>query len=289
MSITATIVAFNCIYLDYPLEASIRSALEVVDEVFINEGNSFDETKDLLVSLQEEFGKDVIRFESRDWKHDRGWQQRERNYAIEQAKGEWILIVDADDMIHEDDAPIIKALATTPYLNFIDFKVAHFYGLPKYINTNPSWYSHHVRMGRKTANYKFRNNPGGSCCDISAGKPLQPVHGRQGHDIAYSGIQLWHYGWVRDARVMGIKTKKFDGWYANNKKYFDGYLDEKVPFDYKMDKSMRFLKEFKGTHPKHFNKWWSSRERLLVYSPEDVTSSAADHDPTKETIDRFNR
>ena len=45
MSISATIVAFNCIHLDYPLEASVRSALEVADEVFVNEGNSFDETK----------------------------------------------------------------------------------------------------------------------------------------------------------------------------------------------------------------------------------------------------
>lgn len=288
MSISCTMVAFNCFHLDYPLEAAIRSALEVVDEVFVNEGNSFDETKDLLVSLQEEFGKDVVRFETRNWIHNRNWQQIERNYAIKQAACDWILILDADEMIHENDVSTIKTLTETPHLNFIDFKVTHFYGLPKYVNTNPSWYSHHVRLGKKNTNYKFRNSPGGSCCDICSGKPLQPVHGRRASDIAYSGIQLWHYGWVRDARVMGIKTKKFNAWYSNDKKYFNGHLDEKVPFNYKMEKSMHFLREFKGTHPKHFYKWWFDKERLLVYNPEDATSLEEDHDPAKETVDRFN-
>lgn len=292
MAITSTVVAFNCIQLDYPLEASIRSALEVVDEVFVNEGNSSDGTKDILVSLQEEFGKDVVRFETRDWVHNRGWQQKERNYAIEQAKGDWILVLDADDLIHENDVLAIKALAEAPYLNFIDFKVSHFYGLPSYINGNPSWYNHHVRMGRKTANYKFRNTPGGSCCDISAWRPLRPVHGHQGLDIAYSGITIYHYGWCRDARAMGIKYEKFKGWYSNDKKYFDGYLDSGVPFDYQIERFKDRLIEFKGTHPKHFDKWWDSRERLQKYVPEDTKSpdlENSDHAPFKETIDRFNK
>lgn len=294
MSITCTMVAWNVARLDYPFEASIRSALEVADEIFVNEGNSSDGTKDILVSLQKEFGKDVVRFESRDWLHDRGWQQRERNYAIEQAKGDWILILDADDVFHEKDASVVRSLADTPYLNFIDFKVLHFYGLPSHVNGNLSWYNHHVRMGRKAVNYKFRNTPGGSCCDISAGKPLQPVHGRQGPDIAYSNVAIHHYGWCRDARVMGIKYEKFKGWYSNDKKYFDGYLDEEVPFDYQFERFKNRLIEFKGTHPKHFHRWWDSRERLLKYVPGDTELKPPDletseHAPFKETIDRFNK
>ncbi len=291
-SISCTIIAWNTIRLDYCLEGTIRSALEFVDEVFVNEGNSSDGTKDLLVSLQEEFGKDVVRFESRDWKHDRAFQQRERNYAIEQAKGDWILILDADDMFHEDNALIIKSLAATSYLNFIDFKVLHFYGLPSYINGNISWYNHHVRMGRKSANYKFRNNPGGSCCDISAGKPLSSVHGRQGRDIAYSSVPIHHYGWIRSAECMGMKYEKFKGWYANDEKYFEGYLDSEVPFDYQFERFKDRLIEFKGTHPKYFDKWKNSRKRLLKYvpgetEPPDLENSP--HAPFKETIDRFNK
>ena len=87
---------------------------------------------------------------------------------------------------------------------------------------------------------------------------------------------------------MGAKTKKFWGWYKNDSRYFDGYLDSNVPFDYKMEKSMPMLREFKGKHPKYFYKWWESRDRLLVYKPENPGSEEVDHDPLKETIDRFN-
>lgn len=46
MAISVTMVASNCDFLDYSLEAAIRSSLNFADEVVVNEGMSFDTTYD---------------------------------------------------------------------------------------------------------------------------------------------------------------------------------------------------------------------------------------------------
>jgi glycosyltransferase involved in cell wall biosynthesis len=267
MAISITMVAFNCNYLDYCLEAAIRSGLTFADEVIVNEGMSFDDTHDTLIQLQEEFGKDVIKIFRREWKHDRGWQERERNFAIDKAKGDWIVIQDADDCFHEKDANLIKKVAADPSVNLINFEVLHFYGLPCFTNPNPDWYHRHTRMGRKKVDFRIRNTPGGCVSDVTArGKAC---HGYRGPDIVWLAADhpIYHYGWVRDARVAGIKLNKFRGWYNDDEKYYDGKLDENVPFDYRLLKHMKKLHKFKSTHPTPAYKWFISRNRLIKYDP----------------------
>ena len=267
MAISVTMVAFNCNYLDYCLEAAIRSSLYFADEVVVNEGMSSDDTYETLLKLQEEFGSDVIRIFRRKWHHDRGWQERERNFAIDQAKGDWIVIQDADDCFHEKDAETIKNICADPKIFLINFEVLHFYGLPGFVNPNPDWYHRHTRMGRKEIDFRIRNTPGGCVSDICAqGKPC--------HDFKGPGIMrlapdkpIFHYGWIRDARVAGIKLNKFRGWYNDDKKYFDGHLDTAVPFDYKLTKFMKDLHKFIGTHPRPAYDWFISRNRLIKYDP----------------------
>jgi glycosyltransferase involved in cell wall biosynthesis len=265
MAISVTMVAFNCNFLDYAVEAAIRSSLTFADEVVVNEGMGADDTYEILVALQEEFGKDVIRLYRRKWYHDRGWQERERNFAIDKAKGDWIVIQDADDCFHEKDADSIKKVCADDRINLINFEVLHFYGLPCFTNPNPNWYHRHTRMGRKRVDFRIRNTPGGCVSDVCAYG--RPCHLYKGSDIVHmpADSPIYHYGWTRDARVAGIKLKKFKGWYADDSKYFEGYLDVQVPFDYQILKFMKKLDKFKGTHPTPIYKWFASRNRLIRY------------------------
>lgn len=268
MSISVTMVASNCNFLDYCLEAAIRSSLTFADEVIINEGNSLDDTYETLLNLQEEFGKDIIRIYQRDWKHDRGWQERERNFAIDQAKGDWIVIQDADDLFHEKDASAIKEICANSQINLINFEVLHFYGSPCFTNPNPSWYHRHTRMGRKKADFKIRNSPGGCVSDVCAYG--SPCHTYKGEDIIYFPKEspIYHYGWIRSADVAGIKLNKFRAWYEDNAKYFDGHLDHGIPFDYQILRYMDNLDKFTGLHPAPFYKWHASKNRLIKYDPK---------------------
>jgi len=281
MAISVTMVAFNCNYLDYCIEASIRSSLTFADEVVVNEGMGFDDTHETLLTLQEEFGKDVVRIYRREWNHDRGWQEKERNFAIDQAKGDWIVIQDADDCFHEKDADLIKTVCSDDRINLINFEVLHFYGLPCFTNPNPQWYHRHTRMGRKRVDFRIKNTPGGCVSDVCARG--RPCHTYKGSDIVYMPVEspIYHYGWVRDARVAGIKLNKFRGWYDNDKKYFDGHLDEHVPFNYQVLKYMKDLHKFKGIHPESAYKWFASRNRLIRYDPEEHSGISYKANPNK--------
>ncbi len=268
MAISVTMVAYNCNYLDYCIEAAIRSSLTFADEIIVNEGMSFDDTFDTLKMLQDEFGKDVIKIYRREWKHDRGWQERERNFAIDKSIGDWIVIQDADDCFHEDDAKQIKEICRVPRLNLINFEVLHFYGLPCYTNPNKTWYHRHTRMGRRKVGFRIKNSPNGCVSDVCAYG--HPCHTYKGNDIIYlpKEAPIYHYGWTRDARVAGIKLKKFRSWYEDDKEYFDGKLDVDVPFNYQLPKYMKDLDKFDGTHPDPVYKWFVSRNRLINYNPE---------------------
>lgn len=284
-SIATTFVTYNCIMLDYCIEAAIRSTLEFSDEVIINDGNSVDETFDLLKNLQQEYGNDRIKIVQRDWVHDIGWQERERNYAAEQSNCEWLMLQDADECVHEKDAPLLKLVAADTKYNLINFEVLHFYGLPCFTNPNPQWYHRHTRMGRRSVNFGVKRHPGGCVSDVYAfGKPC---HRYRGSDIAMltSDHAIYHYGWVRDARVAGIKLNKFNGWYANDPKYFDGYLDSDVPFDYKLTEHVNNLTKFEGTHPNPVYKWFAERNRLIKFDPETNQLFKYEASPFKEGKD----
>lgn len=286
MAISVTIVASNCDFLDYSLEAAIRSSLSFADEIVVNEGMSFDTTYETLLTLQEEFGKDVIRLYQRKWNFDRGWQERERNFAIDQTKGDWVVIQDADDLFHEEDAVEIKRITDHEKVNLINFEVLHFYGLPCFTNPNPQWYHRHTRMGRKKVDFRIKNSPNGCVSDVCAYG--RPCHTYRGPDIVYAPKEapIYHYGWVRDARVAGIKLNKFRAWYDDDPKYYGHhYLDSQVPFDYKLPKFINQLDKFEGLHPEPIYKWFASRNRLLSYNPETESGIAYEASPFKEGKD----
>jgi len=267
-SIAATFVTFNCDFLDYCIEGAIRSALNFVDEVVVNDGMSTDDTFDILLSLQKEFGKDVIKLYRRKWVHDRSWQERERNFAIDHTSCDWVLIQDADEMFHEKDAELIKKVTSDDRINLINFEVLHFYGLPFFTNPNPQWYHRHTRMGRKKVGFCIKNTPGGCVSDVCAYG--HPCHTYAGSDIIHlpKTSPIYHYGWIRSADVAGIKLNKFRAWYNNDEKYFDGFLDTKVPFDYQILKYINNLDLFIGSHPAPFYKWYASKNRLIKYDPK---------------------
>ena len=79
----------------------LRSVRGIVDEMIVVDTGSSDST----AQIASDFGARVFRFE---WTDD---FSEARNHSIEQAKGDWILILDADETIAQSDAGKIRALA----------------------------------------------------------------------------------------------------------------------------------------------------------------------------------
>ena len=78
----------------------LKSVRDIVDEMIVVDTGSMDKTKDIA----EVFGAKVFDF---PWTGD---FSAARNYSLQQATGDWILILDADEVISARDFDELKAL-----------------------------------------------------------------------------------------------------------------------------------------------------------------------------------
>jgi glycosyltransferase involved in cell wall biosynthesis len=270
-SICVPIVTFNVEYMDYCLEETVRCALQFADEICVNDGMSTDNTYDVLMALQEEFGKDRIKIHRREWVHDWFWQEKERNYALNMSNSDWVFFMDVDECIHENDVPKIRRIAETSKYNFVNCPYYHFYGTPQYIQTHPAFYQRHTKMGRRKTNFRIKagRRPGGCASEVVSDKAGGSMHLYHKPDMYRSDIYIYHYSWCRDAKVHGVKRVKIESWYRGHEKFFDGYLPtyEECPYKYDMSGIGGNLKPFTGEHPKLMRTWFNKRERLLEWNP----------------------
>ena len=83
------------------LPVSLESVRDIVDEMIIVDTGSTDNT----IEIAESFGADVYNFK---WCDD---FSEARNYALSKAEGEWILYIDADERLNEENAKkVIKVI-----------------------------------------------------------------------------------------------------------------------------------------------------------------------------------
>lgn len=82
----------------------LESVKELMDEIIIVDTGSTDET----VALSEKFGAKVIRHQ---WQNDFALA---RNLSLEQATGDWILFLDADERMDRPSLPLLKEITSRP-------------------------------------------------------------------------------------------------------------------------------------------------------------------------------
>lgn len=191
----------NAQILDFPFVESVESLLPLVDELVINCGDSQDETPLICKSLAEKHaGK--IRVLNTVWENKNqsgGFQLKAQSDAALQAcRGEWLFYIQADEVLHERDYPLIqKAMARADEIPEVDglvFDYLHFYGNYAYTCRGRNWYRREVRA--------FKNNRG-----IESFRDAQGFrkHGQRIQAL-HSQARVFHYGYVRP--LASLKTKK---------------------------------------------------------------------------------
>jgi hypothetical protein len=246
--IVAHTLSHQSMYLDYCLEASIRSAMDLCDEVYINEGRSTDGTLPMLYELQKDFPGRLKIFE-REWSHTRRMWTDERNFLIDKTPNDaYIFCIDGDEVIHESDIPTIKQAIDKKY-PAIAFDMIHFYGRPTHYIEGSAWYKLHTRIWNKKTGIRLVHRDKGCADDV-----LWP-DGTPAHWSGYArpGVKLYHYGNCRNPKALGRKSKKADDLYQYSEAYVGGLLAEPRSFDYGFETVG--AKEFKGTHPKYVQSW----------------------------------
>ncbi len=237
----------NAVKLDFPIIPAIRSVLEVCDEVVVNVGKSEDDTRDLVASLRDP----RVRILDSVWDFSKKNEMlsHETLKAMAACRGQWGIYIQADEVLHEDGARILKDTTTAcdadDRVEGLLVQYLHFYGGFDLVATNRRWYRREVRC-------------------IRLNRDIRPYQGAQGFRVGATNRRIrarstdavmFHYGWARPARAIKEKleiSKTIYPWSRERsaQEQARGYL-EWLPL----------LKPFTGSHPRAALEW--VRERMI--------------------------
>jgi glycosyltransferase involved in cell wall biosynthesis len=227
----------NGVIFDYPFLESIQSLLPLCDELIIAVGQSDDNTLEQIKSLQ----SSKIRIIETVW--DNALRKsgiilsQQTNLALDQAAGDWAIYLQADEVLHEKDYPIITN-AMDIYRNKTEvegllFHYNHFYGSYDYIGDSRRWYRREIRIVRPTDNVRSWGDAQGFRID---NRKIR---------VKLIDSTIYHYGWVKPPDIQQQKQKYFNKlWHSDE--WVDYHVGKAVEYDYNMGGK---LKLFEGTHP----------------------------------------
>ena len=249
--------------LGYPFVASIRSILPIVDEFVIALGPCDDDTEKML----HEIGDQKIRIIPTTWNERirsdysvKGFVfGQQKSIALFNCTGDWAFYLEADEVLHENDLPKIRA-AMEKHLDderveALAFDYLHFYGNKNTIAWSPGWYRSEVRIIRNTI-------PTWSSESLFFNVVVGHKKSRYPR-AAHTGATIYHYGWVRSEAQMNLKTSEvYKHWVEN----------PVPPVDYsQVDPAT--LKLFAGTHPKIVQDWLPLVEGVFPTNPNHQLTS----------------
>jgi len=214
--------------------------LQVCDEVVVNVGKSDDGTRDVVAGI----GDSRVRIIESEWDLSRvDMLALETQRAMEACRGSWGIYIQADEVLHEQGARILKekvaewnqdARVEGLLVNYL-----HFYGGFDRVATNRRWYRREVRCVRLAQGiHPFQDAQG-----FRVGPESRRIRAR------LTGAQMFHYGWARPARAIREK-------FAVTKRMYPVAAE-------KLDRELRrgtlewipLLRSFTGDHPAVAKAW----------------------------------
>jgi len=245
--LSAFTIVRNAIKLNFPIVATICSVLGACDEVVVNVGKSDDETREVIEGI----GDPRIRIIENVWDMSKGDAtlafQTQR--AMDACHGSWGIYVQADEVLHERGAAILKQKVAEydkdSRVEGLLVSYLHFYGDCEHVATNRRWYRREVRC-------------------VRLGRGIHPYQGAQGFRVGaearkirarLTDAQMFHYGWARPTAAIREKlkiTKEMYPWAARrlDQELARGSL-EWIPL----------LRTFHGTHPVAAREWIAANAR----------------------------
>lgn len=234
----------NAVQYDFPIVEVITSALPIVDEFIVNVGRSEDRTLELIRSI----GSPKIKIFETVWddslKVDGKIFGIQQDLALSHCTGDWALLLQADEVLHEDDLPAIEQAMRdhlpNPNTLGLVFRMRHFKG--DYWSLDPWMYRKATRIVRRAAKIHSTTD----CCDfVAEGIPGMIKSGPHG---ALIDARIFHYGWVKDPKVLREKLR-FQISRHDGERWSQATIDEQAMIRSEYP-TYDILKEFRGTHPK---------------------------------------
>ena len=232
----------NAVRPDYPVVESISSILPIVDEFVVNVGPDEDGTLDLIQSIDDPKVK-IIQSQWNPNMNRGGFIfTQQTNIALFNCMGKWAFCLQADEVVHEEDLPMIVA-CMDKYLDDdrvegLTLRQLNFYGdYQTIMNVYPY---RNRRRCRIVKPHRFALSRGDS-----AGFTVYPKFKEKGHRIRVveTGARLFHYWNVKSQKAFEAKRQAAQSYWGDK-----SFQDEEL--DYYHYFPRQFVTEYKGTHPK---------------------------------------
>ena len=232
----------NAVKYDYPVIESIRSLLPLVDELVVCLGNSDDDTEELINTIADPKIK-IVHSVWDDQLREGGRVlavETDKAYQAIDPQADWCIYLQADEALHEDDYPSIRA-SMQQYLNDkrtegLLFDYVHFYGSYTYFGNSRRWYRREIRI--------VRHDPGVHSFRDAQGFRLN----NRMLNVRRIPARVFHYGWVKNPNHQREKQQNFHKMWHSDEKVKTMVKD--LPFDYSQ---IDALEIYTGTHPAVMN------------------------------------
>jgi glycosyltransferase involved in cell wall biosynthesis len=245
MKISGCTIASKLKTFDYPIVESIKSILPVCDEYIVNiDTGSDDGTRELIESINSPKIKIIANEWDKNFREGGKIYSYQTNIALKECQGDWIVYLQADEVIHEKDLELLKKCLEDDLKNYeiegFEFNVLHFYGRYDVIQDNyRKWYTKATRVIRNKANIFSW----GDALDFRVKEEFQ----ERKLKVKKIPVTIYHYGWCRDPQKMVLKMKTHDKFYHNDDWIEIRYKNINIDNIYS---DIGNLAYFKGEHPK---------------------------------------
>lgn len=231
----------NGIERGYPFIEAIATLAALCDEVVVAVGNSTDGTREAIVAA----GFSNVRILDTVWDDTNrtGGTElaRQTNIALRNARGQWCLYLQGDEIIHEDDYwLLLDEIARADrdcHVEALLFRWLHFYGSYDYIGIGRQWYRREIRAFRNTGLVTSWGDAQGFRTRDERGR-IRKLRARQ------TDVRIFHYGWVRHPRAHFAKQRALDSLFHD-----DAWIAANVPTAEDFPHHCYELARYEGTHP----------------------------------------
>jgi glycosyltransferase involved in cell wall biosynthesis len=234
MFVSGFTIVRNAVRYDYPIVESILSILPLVDEMVVAVGDSSDQTRERVLSINSPKLRIIDTIWDEKLRHGGEILAQQTNLALDACKGDWCFYLQADEVIHERDHDCIRR-AMQVNLNRrsvagLSFRYHHFRA--DYAIRDPLPYRRQVRIVRPGLGVRSH----GDACGFK-------IPDRRLTSVS-TGAWVYHYGYVKPPSRMAAKMAYFSSLY-------DGRIvipgEEMSAEDYEWD--LRTCELFTKPHP----------------------------------------
>ena len=237
-TISVYTTTYNAIDQEYCVVEGIKSALCFADEVIVLDSHSTDETIDAIKSI----GDQRIKVYYIDWLPSIGWAMYKiaKSMAIGRCTKDWCILMDADEVFHEDEYDKIKKIPEKLGKDLIGvkFNTLHFYKDYEHIlNGCAKWkdlYTNKVYMVKNGLGIHHGNS--GMDIDAHLDRHGMPLNQEL---LVHLNINVFHYGHLRSDEAYLKKQNRMHSFY-------EGKVIENKEVNH-ID--IRDLGTFSGKHP----------------------------------------